>query len=97
MRRFQLPSKLLLLRETMLRRFNVRKEIGLGFFNGREQYDRFVEPGRGVIEFDGSNIYWVVDGQRLMSETINEAISIWLEMGNIEEIPAEEPDDNSRA
>lgn len=81
----------------MLRRFNVRKEIGLGFFNGREQYDRFVEPGRGVIEFDGSNIYWVVDGQRLMSETINEAISIWLEMGCIEEIPADEYDENSSA
>lgn len=81
----------------MLRRFNVLKEIGLGFFNGREQFDRFVEPGRGVIEFDGSDIYWVVDGQRLMSETINGAIAIWLEMGSIEEIPADEQDGNSSA
>lgn len=76
----------------MLRRFSIRKEIGLGFFNGREQYDRFVEPGQGVIEFDGSNIYWVVDGKRLMSETINEAITIWLNLGSIEELPPEAAD-----
>ena len=75
----------------MLRRFEIRKEIGLGFFNGHEQYDRFVEPGQGVLEFDGANIYWVVDGQRLMSETINEAISIWLKIGSIEEAPPDVP------
>ena len=37
----------------------------------------------------------VVDGQRLMSETINEAILIWLKIGSIEEIPSDVPDQNA--
>lgn len=73
------------------RRFEILKPIGLGFFNGREQYDLFVDPGQGVLEFDGADIYWVIDGERKLSETINEAISIWLEMGKIEEIPVVQP------
>jgi len=73
------------------RYFEIRKEIGLGFFNGREQYDQLIEPGQGYLMFNGRNIYWVVDGQERMSDTINEAISIWLNQGRIEEV-TEKPD-----
>ncbi|KQV96633.1 hypothetical protein [Pelomonas sp. Root1237] len=68
------------------RYFEIRKEIGLGFFNGREQYDQLIEPGQGFLIFNGRDIYWVVDGQERMSDTINEAISIWLAQGRIEEV-----------
>lgn len=68
------------------RYFLIRKEIGLGFFNGREQYDQLIEPGRGFLTFNGREICWILDGQTRMSDTINEAISIWLEHGHIEEV-----------
>lgn len=68
------------------RYFEIRKEIGLGFFNGRDQYDQLIDPGRGYLMFNGRDIYWVVDGQERMSDTINGAISIWLEQGRIEEV-----------
>ncbi len=66
--------------------FEIRKEIGHGFFNGREQYDQLIEPGQGFLMFNGCDIYWVVDGQTRMSDTVNEAISIWLEQRRIEEV-----------
>lgn len=69
----------------MKRYFNIHKEIALGFFNGREQYDVLIEPGHGWVMFNGCDIYWVVDGQERMSETINNAIAIWLKDGSIEE------------
>lgn len=72
----------------MERYFEIRKEIGLGFFNGQEQYDELIEAGRGHLVFDGCDIYWIIDGRRRMSDTINEAISIWLENGSIIERPA---------
>lgn len=72
----------------MERYFEIRKEIGLGFFNGQEQYDELIEPGRGHLMYDGSDIYLITGGRRRMSDTINEAISIWLENGSIIEIPA---------
>ncbi len=40
-------------------------------------YDQFVQPGLGVLAFDSTNIYWVIEGQILMSKTIREAISAW--------------------
>lgn len=69
------------------RYFEIHKEIMLGFFNGREQYDVIIEPGQGQLMFNGCDIYWVVDGQERMSETINQAISIWLGNGSIKEVP----------
>jgi hypothetical protein len=69
----------------MKRYFDIRKAIMLGFFNGREQYDVLIEPGHGRVMFNGCDIYWVVDGQERMSETINNAITIWLKDGSIEE------------
>jgi hypothetical protein len=68
------------------RYFEIRSEIGLGFFNGRQQYDQLIEPGHGYLMFNGHDIYWIVDGQEWMSDTINEAISIWLEQGRIGEV-----------
>ncbi|WP_291022789.1 3'-5' exoribonuclease [Hydrogenophaga sp.] len=66
--------------------FEIRKEIGLGFFNGREQYDQLIKPSQGFLLFNGRDICWVVDGQTRMSDTVNEAISIWLEQRRIEEV-----------
>ena len=43
----------------MPRRFDIHKTISLGFFNGREQYEQVIELGRGHLEFDGRDIYWV--------------------------------------
>ncbi|MGN7874833.1 hypothetical protein ACTJKJ_14795 [Roseateles sp. 22389] len=69
----------------MLRRFDIHKTISLGFFNGREQNEQIIEPGLGHLEFDGHDIYWVTGDRRLMSDTINEAILIWLRSGDIVE------------
>lgn len=70
----------------MQRYFDIRKGIMLGFFNGREQYDELIEPGQGQLMFNERDIYWLIDGQERMSETINEAIRIWLADGSIEEV-----------
>lgn len=69
----------------MQRYFDIRKGIMLGFFNGREQYDELIEPGQGQLMFNGCDIYWLIDGEQRMSETINNAIGIWLADGSIEE------------
>lgn len=71
----------------MIRRFEIRKTISLGFFNGREQYEQTIQPGNGSLEFDGLDIYWVTNERRLMSDTINEALQIWLNAGRVREIP----------
>lgn len=70
----------------MSRRFEIRKTISLGFFNGREQYEQTIQPRDGHLEFDGFEIYWVTDERRLMSDTINEALQIWLTDGSVREI-----------
>lgn len=33
--------------------------------------------------FNGCDIYWLIDGEQRMSETINNAIGIWLADGSI--------------
>lgn len=40
--------------------------------------------------FNGCDIYWVIDGQERMSETINNAIRFLLGEGSIEELPLEQ-------
>lgn len=68
------------------RHFEICKGIMLGFFNGREQYDVLIDAGQGTLTFDGRDIYWLIDGEQRMSETINNAIGIWLSDGSIEEV-----------
>jgi hypothetical protein len=70
------------------RRFEIRKQIMLGFFNGQEQYDVLIDPGQGKLMFNGRDIYWVNDSEQRMSDTINNAIDIWLRDGSIEEVLA---------
>lgn len=70
------------------RHFDIRKQIMLGFFNGREQYDVLIDPGQGRLMFDGRDIYWLIDSERRMSDTINNGIDIWLHDGSIEEVLA---------
>ena len=60
------------------RHFDIRKGIMLGFFNGREQYDVLIDPGQGTLMFNGRDIYWLIDGEQRMSDTINNAVGIWL-------------------
>jgi len=36
--------------------------------------------------FNGRDIYWLVDNEPRMSDTINNAIEIWLSNGSIEEV-----------
>lgn len=50
--------------------FEIPTEIGLGFFNGREQYDQPIKPSQGFLLFNGRDICWVVDGQTRMSDTV---------------------------
>jgi len=68
------------------RHFEIRKQIMLGFFNGREQYDVLIDPGQGMLMFNDRDIYWLIDDEQRMSETINNAIEIWLSDGSIEEV-----------
>jgi hypothetical protein len=70
------------------RHFDIRKEIMLGFFNGRDQYDVLIDAGQGTLMFDGRDIYWLIDGEQRMSDTINNAIGIWLRDGSIGEVLA---------
>lgn len=65
--------------------FVICKPVTLGFFNGREQYDRLIGPGQGHLEFDGSDIYWIFEGQRWMSDTVNWAVTMWVRDGSIKE------------
>ena len=68
------------------RYFEIRKEIGIGFFNGREQYDQLIEPGQGFTMFSGRDICGVANDQARTSDAVNEAIVIWLEQRRIEEV-----------
>ncbi len=68
------------------RYFDICKEITLGFFNGREQYDVLIGPGQGTLMFNGRDIYWLIDNEQRMSDTINNAIEIWLGDCSIEEL-----------
>jgi hypothetical protein len=70
------------------RHFEIRKQIMLGFFNGREQYDVLIDPGQGTLMFNDRDIYWLIDNEQRMSDTINNAIPIWLSDGSIEEVLA---------
>jgi hypothetical protein len=71
---------------TTKRYFEVRDGIMLGFFNGREQYDVLIEAGQGHLMFDGADIYWIFEERQRVSETINNAIPVWLEQGRIAEV-----------
>jgi len=68
------------------RHFVIRKQIMLGFFDGREQYDVLIDPGQGKLMFNDRDIYWLIDGVQRLSDTINNAIEIWLRDGSIEEV-----------
>lgn len=57
----------------------------LGFFNGQEQYDVLIDPGQGKLMFNDRDIYWLIGNEQRMSDTINNAIAIWLSDGSIEE------------
>ena len=70
------------------RHFEIRKHIMLGFFNGREQYDVLIDPGQGTLMFNDRDIYWLIDNEQRMSDTINNATPIWLSDGSIEEVSA---------
>ncbi len=48
----------------------------LGFFNGQEQYDVLVHPVQEKLMFNGCDIYWLMDNQQRMLDTINNAIDI---------------------
>lgn len=72
--------------QSVERYFEIRKEIMLGFFNGREQYDVLIDAGQGQLMFDGCDIYWMIGGEKRMSETINNAIGIWLTDGSIKDV-----------
>ena len=39
-----------------------------------------------MLMFDGLDIYWLMDNEERMSDTINNAIDIWLRDGSIEEV-----------
>lgn len=60
----------------------------LGFFNGQEQYDVLIDPGQGKLMFNDRDIYWLIGNEQRMSDTINNAIAIWLSDGSIEEVLA---------
>lgn len=53
----------------------------LGFFNGREQYEVLIVPGQGRLMFNQRDIYWLINNERRLSDTINNAIEIWLSPG----------------
>lgn len=72
-------------RDDMVRHFLIRKQIWLAFFNGKEQYDRQIEPGQGSLKFDGCDILWTIEGATHISDTVNWAIGEWLHDGSIEE------------
>ena len=68
------------------RHFEIRKQIMLGFFNGREQYDVLIDAGQGKLMFKDRDIYWLVNNEQRISDTINNVIEIWLSDGSIEEV-----------
>lgn len=68
------------------RHFEIRKQIMLGFFNGREQYDVLIDAGQGKLMFKDRDIYWLVNNEQRISDTINNVIEMWLSDGSIEEV-----------
>ena len=47
-----------------------------------------IDPGQGKLMFNARDIYWLIDNEQRMSDTINNAIAIWLSDGSIEEVLA---------
>ena len=70
------------------RHFEVRKQTMLDFFNGQEQCDVLIDPGQGKLMFNGRDIYWPIGNEQRMSDTINNAVAIWLSDDSIEEVLA---------
>jgi hypothetical protein len=70
----------------MVRHFEIRKPIWLAFFDGREQYDRQIQPGQGSLSFDGCDVLWTFEGSTRISDTVNWAIGEWLRDGSVEEV-----------
>lgn len=70
-----------------MKKYRFLKDVMLSFLSGREQADCLVGPqDDSTLEFDGKTI-WVVKGdKRQESITTGNAIPLWLERGNIEEI-----------
>jgi hypothetical protein len=51
-----------------------------------------IDPGQGTLMFNDRDIYWLIDSDQRMSDTINNAIAIWLSDGSIEEVLAPRSD-----
>jgi hypothetical protein len=69
-----------------VKKYRVLGILVLGFEEGREQVDAYVESG-DVLECDGSTV-WAIwrDGKRAESITTPNIIAIALERGDLEEI-----------
>lgn len=68
-----------------MRRFRIAGKVVLGFLTAQDQYDLIVN--RGVLESDGSTIWYVdAEGRREESITIASAVDVWVANGLIVEI-----------
>lgn len=69
-----------------MKKYEIIKEICLGFLTHNDSYDILIDPGVGHLEFDGKDIVWVDPvGDRFTSHTQNHAIEVFLDMGLIKE------------
>lgn len=70
-----------------MKKYEIIKEICLGFLTHNDSYDMFIDPGVGHLEFNDKDIVWVDPvGDRFTSHTMNHAIEVFLEMGLIKEM-----------
>lgn len=70
-----------------MKKYEIIREICLGFLTHNDSYDMLIDPGVGHLEFDGKDIVWVDPVEdRFVSHTQNHAIEWFLKMGHIKEI-----------
>lgn len=73
-----------------MKRYRILKLVILGFIVDGEQADAKLKVGEDLIESDGHTIWALMDGQRVESTTMANAVGLWLTEGRIEEVPADE-------
>ena len=70
-----------------MKKYEIIKQIALGFLTNNDSYDMLIDPGVGHLGFDGKDIVWVDPIEdRFVSHTQNHAIEWFLKMGHIKEI-----------
>jgi hypothetical protein len=70
-----------------MKKFTIVKTIMLSFIEKNEQIDYLFRAGDGIVELEGSTVWFeTTDGRRFESITTANIVPLALEQGNIKEV-----------